>query len=127
MHAVVRAMGTYKSQGITKEKAGGVSTTLGPHVGLESASGTIPITVVMVVSTIGRRRIAEESTTTSITGLLGCSFKWWIIESIRIIAWLMITPPSAMMPRIEVNESGWPSNARPPSTPISESGTMESR
>ena len=45
----------------------------GAQVGLAYTSGTMPATVVTVVSTIGRKRIAAESTTMSMIGLLGSS------------------------------------------------------
>ena len=43
----------------------------GPHVGLDAASGIMPITVVTVVRTMGRKRVAAESTTMSMSGFPG--------------------------------------------------------
>ena len=43
----------------------------GPQVAFDSASGIMPMTVVMVVRNIGRRRVAADSTTMSMMGLLG--------------------------------------------------------
>ena len=99
----------------------------GPQVAFEAASGIMPMTVVTVVITMGRSRVADDSTTTSMSGLSGSSCKRWIIESMRMMAWLMMTPPSAMMPSSDVKETGWPVSARPSRTPMSESGTIESR
>jgi hypothetical protein len=49
------------------------------------------------------------------------------MESIRMIAWLMITPARAITPRIEVKDKDCPVRVRPISTPINDSGTAESR
>ena len=83
-----------------------IAQASGPHRGDAAVSGSIPITVVMVVKNIGRNRLVADSTTISRRVLPPPAFNRTIIESMRMIAWLMITPASAITPSNEGNESG---------------------
>ena len=91
---------------IANESPKRIANASGPHSAEAKVSGIMPITVVIVVSTIGRRRVAAELTTTSTSDSSGLARRCLIIESMRMIAWLMMTPPSAMIPRSDVNETG---------------------
>lgn len=99
----------------------------GPQKSEICERGIIPITVVMVVRKIGRKREVAASATVCTKSASPLDALWNIIESMRIIEWLIITPERAITPSIEVNESESPVSVSPVSTPISEYGTAKSR
>src|SRR3989344_798996 len=99
----------------------------GPQSADALAKGIMPMTVVMVVKTMGRRRLADASTTMSASVMPLAEFARAMNESTRMMPLLMMTPDKAMTPRREGKDTGWPVNKSPVRTPLKESGTRERR
>ena len=112
---------------IAKASPNIIENASGPQKSEIIESGIIPITVVTVVRKIGRRRDVADSATMWIKSSLSLEALWKIIESSKMMEWLIITPERAITPSIEVKESESPVRVSPTSTPMSEYGTAKRR
>jgi len=88
----------------------------------ESASGTSPMTVVIVVSIIGRNRFSTASTHAVFTDLP--SVRSVLIKSISTIALLTTIPSKLTIPSIATKESSNPRKYNPKKDPIADNGIV---